>query len=184
MLKTAGLSESDVTKVNVGFNLVPSVLSGKVDGIIGGYQNVEAIQIEQESGTKPSVFPADKLGVPSYAELVVAANADRLQSDAAYADSVKRFVAAMIKGTDGAIADPSGATAIMKADTDYKPTFLDASVPYTLKLITPASGKKTGCIDVTNWQSYGDWMQTNELITGTPDASAVATDQYLPYSCT
>ena len=83
MLKTAGLSEGDVTKVNVGFNLVPSVLSGKVDGIIGGYQNVEAIQIEQESGTKPSVFPADKLGVPSYAELVVAANGDRLQSDPA-----------------------------------------------------------------------------------------------------
>ncbi len=183
MLKTAGLTESDVTKVNVGFNLVPSVLSGKVDGIIGGYQNVEAIQIEQESGTKPSVFPADKLGVPSYAELVVAANADRLQSDAAYADSVKRFVAAMIKGTDGAIADPSGATAIMKADTDYKPTFLDASVPYTLKLITPASGKKTGCIDVANWQSYGDWMQTNQLITSTPDASALATNDYMPYAC-
>src|SRR6185436_14221488 len=98
MLKTAGLSEGDVTKVNVGFNLVPSVLSGKVDGIIGGYQNVEAIQIEQESGTKPSVFPADKLGVPSYAELVVAANGDRLRSDPAYADAVKRFVAAMIKG--------------------------------------------------------------------------------------
>ena len=57
MLKTAGLTESDVTKVNVGFNLVPSVLSGKVDGIIGGYQNVEAIQIEQESGTKPVGLP-------------------------------------------------------------------------------------------------------------------------------
>jgi len=184
MLKTAGLSEGDVTKVNVGFNLVPSILSDKVDAIIGGYRNVEAIQIEQETGKKPTVFPADQLGVPSYAELVVAANSDRLQSDAAYADAVTRFVAALVKGTDGAIADPTGATEIMKKATQYDPKFLDESVPYTLTLLTPASGTKTGCIDVANWQSYGDWMQTNQLITGTPDASAIATDQYMPYGCT
>jgi putative hydroxymethylpyrimidine transport system substrate-binding protein len=184
MLKTAGLTAGDVTKVNVGFNLVPSILSDKVDAIIGGYRNVEAIQIEQETGKKPTVFPADQLGVPSYAELVVAANSDRLQSDAAYADAVTRFVAALVKGTDGAIADPTGATEIMKKATQYDPKFLDESVPYTLTLLTPASGTKTGCIDVANWQSYGEWMQTNQLITGTPDASAIATDQYMPYSCT
>lgn len=183
MLKTAGLTESDVPKVNVGFNLVPSVLSNKVDGIIGGYQNVEAIQIEQETGTKPSVFPADQLGVPSYAELVIAANSDRLSSDPAYADAVRRFVAAVMKGTDGAIANPDEATTIMKNDTDYKPTFLDESVPYTLKLLTPAEGTKTGCIDVANWQSYGEWMSSNELITSTPEASAIATTDYMPYSC-
>jgi putative hydroxymethylpyrimidine transport system substrate-binding protein len=183
MLKTAGLTESQVPKVNVGFSLVPSILSNKVDAIIGGYQNVEAIQIQQESGKKPSVFPADQLGVPSYAELVIAANADRLSSDAAYADAVRRFVAAVVQGTDGAIANPDEATTIMKADTDYKPTFLDASVPYTLKLLKPAAGTKTGCIDVANWQSYGEWMASNQLITGTPDASAIATTDYMPYSC-
>ena len=184
MLKTASLSESQVPKVNVGFNLVPSILSNKVDGIIGGYQNVEAIQIEQESGKKPSVFPADQLGVPSYAELVIAANADRLSSDAAYADAVRRFVAAVIEGTDGAIANPDEATSIMKQDTDYKPSFLDESVPYTLELLTPAAGTKTGCIDVANWQSYGEWMASSQLITGTPDASSIATTEYMPYSCT
>jgi putative hydroxymethylpyrimidine transport system substrate-binding protein len=183
-LKTAGLTAGDVEKVNVGFNLVPSILSNKVDAIIGGYRNVEAIQIEQESGTAPTVFPADELGVPSYAELVVAANSDRLASDAAYADAVTRFVATLVKGTDDAIADPAGATEIMKQVTQYDPEFLDESVPYTLELLTPADGTQTGCIDVANWQSYGDWMLTNELITGTPDASAIATDQYLPYSCT
>jgi putative hydroxymethylpyrimidine transport system substrate-binding protein len=184
MLKTAGLSEGDVTKVNVGFNLVPSLLSNKVDAIIGGYRNVEAIQVEQESGTKPTVFPANELGVPTYAELVVVANSDRLASDAAYADAVKRFVATLVQGTDAAIADPAGATAIMKTETQYKPEFLDASVPYTLTLLQPAAGAKTGCIDAAAWQSYGDWMKTNGLITSTPDAAAISTDQYLPYSCT
>jgi putative hydroxymethylpyrimidine transport system substrate-binding protein len=183
MLKTAGLSEGDVTKVNVGFNLVPSLLSNKVDAIIGGYRNVEAIQIEQESGKQPTVFPANELGVPTYAELVVVANSDRLASDAAYADAVKRFVATLVKGTDSAIADPAGATAVMKTVTQYEPKFLDESVPYTLTLLTPASGTKTGCIDAAGWQSYGEWMKANELITSTPDASAIATDQYMPYPC-
>lgn len=183
MLKTAGLSEGDVTKVNVGFNLVPSLLSDKVQAIIGGYRNVEAIQVEQESGTKPTVFPANELGVPSYAELVIAANADRLQSEPDYADAVRRFVAAMVKGTDAAIADPDGATEIMKQETQYKPDFLDESVPYTLTLLQPAAGSKTGCIDETDWQSYGEWMQSSELITSTPDASTLATDDYLPYTC-
>jgi putative hydroxymethylpyrimidine transport system substrate-binding protein len=183
MLKTAGLSEGDVTKVNVGFNLVPSLLSNKVDAIIGGYRNVEAIQVEQESGTKPTVFPANELGVPTYAELVVVANSDRLTSDADYADAVKRFVATLVKGTDGAIADPTGATAVMKDVTQYKPGFLDESVPYTLTLLKPAAGTKTGCIDAAAWQSYGDWMNSSKLITSTPDASAISTDQYMPYSC-
>ena len=91
MLKTAGLSAGDVTKVNVGFNLVPSILSNKVDAIIGGYHNVEAIQIEQETGKKPTVFPANELGVPNYAELVLVANSDKLSSDPAYADAVTRL---------------------------------------------------------------------------------------------
>jgi putative hydroxymethylpyrimidine transport system substrate-binding protein len=183
MLKTAGLTEGDVTKVNVGFNLVPSLLSNKVDAVIGGYRNVEAIQVEQETGTKPTVFPANELGVPTYAELVVVANSDRLTSDTAYADAVKRFVATLVMGTDAAIADPAGATAVMKSDTQYEPKFLDQSVPYTLTLLTPPAGTKTGCIDAAAWQSYGDWMKTNALITSTPDASALATDQYMPYSC-
>jgi len=182
MLKTAGLTESDVTKTNVGFNLVPSLLSNKVDAIIGGYRNVEAIQVEQETGQKPVVFPADQLGVPSYDELVLVANSDRLASDSAYADSVKRFVAALVEGTDAARADPTGATQIMEKVTQYKPEFLQESVPYTLQLMAPAKGSKTGCMNAADWQSYGDWMKQNGLVEGTPDASTVTTNDYLP-SC-
>lgn len=183
MLKTAGLTASSVTKVNVGFSLVPSLLAKKVDGIIGGYRNVEAIQVEQETGQKPIVFPADQLGVPTYAELVVVANSDKLASDPAYASSVKRFVAALVAGTNAAMADPTGATTVMQNDTQYKPAFLAASVPYTLSLLAPATGTKTGCIDSAAWQSYGDWMKSNGLITVTPDASKISTTAYMPYTC-
>lgn len=183
MLKAAGLKPSQVTSVTVGFNLVPSVLSGKVDAIIGGYRNVEAIQIAQEMGQKPTVFPASALGVPSYAELVLVANRNRLASDKAYANAVRRFVKSLVAGTNGALKDPSGTTQIMEQVSQYKVSFLKVSVPYTTTLLRPPAGTKTGCINVANWQSFGNWMKQNKLIKITPNASLIATDKYMPYSC-
>jgi putative hydroxymethylpyrimidine transport system substrate-binding protein len=183
MLKAGGLTPSQVTSVTVGFNLVPSVLSGKVDAIIGGYRNVEAIQIAQEMGQKPSVFPASALGVPSYAELVLVANRNRLASDKAYASAVRRFVKSLVAGTNGALKDPSGTTQIMEQVSQYKVSFLKVSVPYTTTLLKPPAGMKTGCINVANWQSFGNWMKQNKLIKITPNASLIATDKYMPYSC-
>ena len=183
MLKAAGLTPSQVQSVTVGFNLVPSVLSGKVDAIIGGYRNVEAIQIAQEMGQKPTVFPASALGVPSYAELVLVANRNRLASDKAYANAVRRFVKSLVAGTNGALKDPSGSTQIMEQVSQYKVDFLKVSVPYTTTLLKPPAGTKTGCINVANWQSFGNWMKQNKLIHITPNASLIATDKYMPYSC-
>ncbi len=182
-VKTAGLQPSQVSNVSVGFNLVPSLLSGKVDGIIGGYRNVEAIQIAQESGQKPTVFPASALGVPSYAELVLVANRNRLASDKAYADAVRRFVKSLVAGTNAARKDPSGATQIMEQVSQYKVAFLQRSVPYTLTLLAPPAGQKTGCINEASWQSFGDWMKQNKLIKVTPNAALISTDKYMPYSC-
>ena len=85
LLRSAHLTSKQVQTVTVGENLVPSILSGRVDAIVGGYRNVEAIQIAQEMGKKPTVFPASALGVPNYAELVLVANRNRLKSDPAYA---------------------------------------------------------------------------------------------------
>ncbi len=183
MVKTAGLTPAQVPTVSVGFNLVPSLLSGKVDAIIGGYRNVEAIQIAQEMGQKPSVFPVSELGVPSYAELVLVANRNRLAADSGYADAVRRFVKSLVEGTNAARADPSGATQIMEQVSQYKVAFLQRSVPYTLTLLAPPPGMKTGCIDEASWASFGSWMKQNKLIHITPNAALISTDKYLPYSC-
>ena len=78
LLHTCHLSAKQVPHQSVGYNLVPSILSGKVDAIIGGYRNVEAIQISQEMNKRAADFPANELGVPNYDELVLVANAHRL----------------------------------------------------------------------------------------------------------
>ncbi len=74
--------------------------------------------------------------MPTYDELVLVANSDRLESDSGYADRVRRLAATLVDGTQGALADPQGAIAVMDRVTDYETSFLEASVPATLALLT------------------------------------------------
>jgi putative hydroxymethylpyrimidine transport system substrate-binding protein len=181
LLHTCHLSAAQVPHQSVGYNLVPSVLSGKVDAIIGGYRNVEAVQISQEMGKRAAYFPATTLGVPAYDELVLVANARRLASDPGYASAVRRFVAGSVAGTRAAVKTPGEAKAILQTASQYKPSFLHESVPLTLKLLEEDHGMKTGCLSLHAWRSFGNWMKAHKLIKHAPDASAIMTDKYLPH---
>lgn len=183
LLRTGGVPSGQVRTVSVGFNLVTSLLSHKVDAILGGYRNVEGIQIEQETGARPVVLPVDRLGVPSYDELVVVANSRRLEDDSAYAARVRRFLDALRQGTGAAIADPGGAVAVMQQATSYKAPFLRASVPATLALLRPPDGAPVGCMDAAAWRSYGEWMHRTGLLPGPVDGATLMTDAYLPGAC-
>ena len=59
ILSEAGVSASRVKEINVGANLVPAMLSGRVDATLGGYWNYEAIQLRQH-GKRPNVIPVDQ----------------------------------------------------------------------------------------------------------------------------
>jgi putative hydroxymethylpyrimidine transport system substrate-binding protein len=183
VLRSGGLAPGDVRKVSVGFNLVTALLSHKVDAILGGYRNVEAIQIEQETHAKPVVLPVDRLGVPAYDELVVVANARRLDRDSAYAAMVRRFLDAVRGGTQAAVADPAGAVDDMRQATSYQPAFLRRSVPATLRLLRPPGGAPIGCMDQASWRSYGDWMHRTGLLPKAPDGGSLETTAYLPGGC-
>ncbi|HEX2051534.1 MAG TPA: ABC transporter substrate-binding protein [Actinomycetota bacterium] len=178
MLEHVGLSLDDVELVNVGYNLLPAMLSGRVSAVIGAYGNVEGIEVEHETHEEPTVIRVDEAGVPTYDELVLVANSRRLESDDAYADVVERFIGAMVAGTEGAQDDVDAAVDIMIDVTDYEDEFLRDSVPVTLDLMTPPGGRRIGCMDAEQWQAFGDWMLDQELIEGEPDASAVMTNDY------
>jgi putative hydroxymethylpyrimidine transport system substrate-binding protein len=184
LLRTCHLSRQQVPYTTVGYSLVPSILSGKVDSIIGGYRNVEAIQISQEMKRRAADFPANQLGVPGYDELVLVANSARLKSDPRYAGDIRRFLAAFLAGTNAAMRHPAAATRVMEQVSQYSRAFLRASVPYTLKLLAQHPQLAAGCLALPAWESFGTWLEARHLIHGTPDAAAIMTDRYLPYrSC-
>jgi putative hydroxymethylpyrimidine transport system substrate-binding protein len=178
-----GLSEDDIKKVNVGFNLVPALLTGKADAVIGAYWNIEATHVESEDGKPATVIRLEELGVPTYDELIIVANRDKLQSDEAYADAVRRFLAAMIKGSEAAQQDEAGSIEIMKEDTDYKDAEIEDMVPATLGALKSPTGTATGCFDLEGWAEFGQWMLDNKLLKAEVDPSVIATNEYLPDGC-
>jgi putative hydroxymethylpyrimidine transport system substrate-binding protein len=179
-LAGAGLGRKDVKVVNVGYNLLPALLSHRVDAVLGVYRNVEGIELAQR-GLKPTIIPLDRAGVPSYDELVLVASASRLRSDPAYADTVRRFVGAFLRGTTQARRDPDGSLAVLRKVTASSKRFLAAATPATLALLSGPGG--VGCVKMAQWQRFGAWMHARGLLKQAVPASAAATARFLPSRC-
>ncbi len=64
-----GLKDNDYELINIGFNITPSLLTHKVDAVIGAYRNYEKNEIELE-GKKTGMFLLEENGIPDFYELV------------------------------------------------------------------------------------------------------------------
>ncbi|MBT9318965.1 ABC transporter substrate-binding protein [Actinobacillus pleuropneumoniae] len=76
MLENSGVSAKDVELVNVNWSLSPSLISGQVDAIIGGFRNFELNQMQLEKQEGKAFFVED-FGVPVYEELILVAHKDK-----------------------------------------------------------------------------------------------------------
>ncbi|HVC87550.1 MAG TPA: ABC transporter substrate-binding protein [Gaiellaceae bacterium] len=180
VLAKGHLTRADVHIVSVGYNLLPALLAHRVDAVIGVYRNVEGVDLTQRK-LNPTVIPVDSAGVPSYDELVLVASRDRLAKDPAYANAVKRFVAAFVQGTVQARAHPGTSLQILSKDTAGNKAFLKVATPLTLALLTGAHG--AGCMRTSEWQRFGAWMSARHLLAKPIAARTVMTTRFLPARC-
>jgi putative hydroxymethylpyrimidine transport system substrate-binding protein len=121
ILARANRTPDDVKSVNVGFGLLPALVGGSAQAMLGGYSNVEGVDL-RERGKAPVVTPVDKLGVPTYDELVFVADRGRLEEDP---EKFRLFLAALQRGTEAAVENPGAATkAITEANPDLEPCLL------------------------------------------------------------
>ncbi len=161
ILTHAGVNPSKVKEVNVGANLVPAMLSGRVDATLGGYWNYEAIQLQQR-GKRVNVLPVNRLGVPSYDELVLVVTRKTISTKP---DVVRRLVQAMARGYEAARQDPQAAVrSLVRANPGLDQRLQLASTKATLPVFFPAAGKPWGFQDTAQWNAYGQWMLNNRLI--------------------
>jgi putative hydroxymethylpyrimidine transport system substrate-binding protein len=182
ILKKNGVTPSSTQQIAVSEGLIPAMLSGNVQAIIGGYRNVEAIQLKLQ-GQTPVQYKVEDQGVPTYDELVIVAQKSKLASDPAYAAMVRDFLAGLAKGDAAAQASPSAAIAALKPVVGaggYTNADINAMVPVTVADYKNPAG--FGQMSTTNWQAYADWMLANKLITKAVTASDAETDEYLPAS--
>src|ERR1700710_740972 len=114
ILARVKLSPGDVNDGNVGFGLLPALLGGSAEAMLGGYSNVEGVDLRRR-GKDPVVTPVDQLGVPTYDELVLVANREKLEEEP---ERFRLFIAALQRGTEAAVKQPNAATkAILEANT-------------------------------------------------------------------
>jgi putative hydroxymethylpyrimidine transport system substrate-binding protein len=180
ILSRAKLTPEDVKTVNVGFGLLPALISGSAEAMLGGYSNVEGVDLRQR-GKAPVVTPVDKLGVPTYDELVLVARRESLEEDP---EDFRLFIAALERGTRAAVEDPQAATsAVLEANHDLEPKLTAAEVKATLPLLAPppanSTGDPYGYMDPTEWTEFAGWMRDNGLISSMLGADALLSNDYL-----
>jgi putative hydroxymethylpyrimidine transport system substrate-binding protein len=178
ILGRANLSESDVNVVNVQQNLLPAVISGRAQAMLGGFSNVEGVDLAQR-GLDPRVVPVDQLGIPTYDELVLVASDDEVASDS---QAIQLFIAALERGTRYAAANPQAATdAILAAGQGLDPKLTRAEIDRTLPLLSQKdTGHPYGYLDPREWTRFAHFMADNGLIKVLPSASSILTNDFLP----
>ena len=177
ILRTAGLSDSAAKEVNVGLNLLPALIGGRVDAILGGFRNIEGVDLRLR-GLEPRVVPVDQLGVPTYDELILVARRSTVTD---HPEAIRAFIEALAHGTDYARAHPQeAANAVISAGKGLDPMQTRAEVAATLPLLAPPQGKPYGYLDSDAWRAYAEWMAAHELISQAPPTDQVLTNELLP----
>jgi putative hydroxymethylpyrimidine transport system substrate-binding protein len=175
ILARAGVPASKVKEINVGANLVPALLSGRIDAILGGYWNVEAIQLMQR-GKHPDVIRMDQVGVPSYDELVLVVRRSTISNQTA---ELRRFVQAVGRGYAAARTNPTTAVdSLVAANPGLDRKLQLASVRATLPVFFP-TGEPWGWQYPSQWNAYGQWMLSNHLISNPTAIGDASTNELL-----
>ncbi|MFL5869531.1 MAG: ABC transporter substrate-binding protein [Solirubrobacterales bacterium] len=178
ILERADLTPDDVHETSVGLGLLPAILSGSADAMLGGFVNVEGVDLA-ERGRDPVVMPVDELGIPTYDELVLVANSDRLADDP---KPIRLFIAALERGTRAAARDAAGATeAVLDAGDGLDQKLTRAEIDRTLPLLLPPGrGHPYGYMDPREWQRFVGFLADRGLIHSRPGPDELLTNELLP----
>jgi putative hydroxymethylpyrimidine transport system substrate-binding protein len=156
IVHSAGAAESNLKMVNVSFDLVPALLTHKVDAVIGAYRNVERVQIELQ-GQAVGMFEPEKYGVPSFYELVLITGDRRLVARRA---DLARFVRAVARGIAFTRQHPAEAFArYLQANPKLNDRFnrrsFQATLPYYAASQTQARDR---------WAQFDAWLAARRVI--------------------
>lgn len=172
VLGSVDLTLDDVEIVNVGFDLMPALLSERADALIGVYWTHETILAENQ-GYPVRYFPIQEYGVPDYYELVIVAGESTIADQP---EAVTAFLGALRRGYVDAAADLDTALQHLIAES---PELVEDVEREGLDLLAPLwtdNGKVPwGTQTADRWEAYTEWAQGEGLI---PD-DVVAADAWI-----
>lgn len=173
IMKNSGQDPSSVEMVDVGFDLMSSMVTGNVDATIGCLVNHEVPQMEKE-GFEVNYFFPDDYGVPQYYEGIFLANDDMIENEP---EVLAGFLRACAKGFDDFQNDTDAVLQVLLDNQDESNFPLDPDVekqscqtllPLMETADAPFLSQSEDC-----WQENIDWMYDEGLISTKPDVSEV-----------
>jgi putative hydroxymethylpyrimidine transport system substrate-binding protein len=177
LLKAANVDPDSVKRVNVGFNLTPAMLSGKVDATLGAFWNVEGVELQRRK-RNPTIIRVEKAGLPTYNELVIVAREQFIRERGPL---VRRFLQALARGQEAVRRDPkAAATTLAKSNRDLKRATVEAQIRATLPVFFPSDDDLPfGFQDIREWAKFGAYMLEQKQITRPADPTSL-TNEFLP----
>ncbi len=155
-----------ISPVNVGFSIVQSIASGKVDAVMGGFRNYEVVEMLQQ-GMKPSTFPLEEWGIPDYDELVFVTSPGFAQSNP---QVIRGFRKALDRGIHVSLANPEKALeiyfrAVPEAQRHLEKEVLGKTLPFFARSqdLDPARWKKFA-VFALKWRLIGRSIDTDRLL--------------------
>ena len=176
IMQYVGADFSDVTMIDVGFDLMSSMTTGNVDATIGCLVNHEVPQMEEE-GFSVNWFDLDEYGVPSYYEGVFLANDKMIANDS---ETLRAFLRASAKGFDDMKADPEAALQILLNNQNEENFPLSEAVERkSMEVLLPMmETADTAFLSQSDacWQENINWMMEQGLIDKTVSLDDVRVD--------
>jgi putative hydroxymethylpyrimidine transport system substrate-binding protein len=157
-----------VHRVDIGFEAVPSLLSGRVAAATA-FWDVEGIELERE---RPGMheFRVDEYGAPPYPELVLCTTRAELRRRPALVAAVVR---ALVRGYDAVLADPSRGIDDMLAEV---PGLDRRALAEQLAALRPAftrPGQRFGVLDMPVLRAWAAWEARFGIVSRAPDVGAI-----------
>ncbi len=160
IVHSGGAAESHLKMVNVGFDLVPALLSRKVDAVVGAYRNYERVQIELQ-GQAVGMFEPEKYGVPTFYELVLISNDTTV---ARKGPVLRRFVQAVAQGIAFTASHPEAAfQQYVRQNIRQNPTINDALNRRSFEITLPLYAR-TQHQTRERWEAFDQWLAAHKVI--------------------
>lgn len=163
MVKNDGGDFSKVKMTDVGWDLMPSIGTDRVDAIIGGYINHEFVQLKKEGYNIEIIKPSD-YGVPDNYELVLVTGEKTLAKKQA---SIEKFWRAVTKGQEAVKQDPkTGLQVLLNHENDSFPLDPDVETE-SLAILLPLMEDETvpfGYQEEAKWKEVADWLYETGVI--------------------
>ena len=145
-----GFAAKDIQIINVGWNMSSSLLSGRVDAIMGAYRNFELNQLDIK-GRKGKMFYYEEHGIPPYDELIFIANKEKHDKEA-----IRRFLRAVELGTQYIVNNPDKSWEIFR---DSSPGKLDNELNKRAWYDTlPRLTLRPAAVDRGRYQRFADFL--------------------------